>query len=207
MQITKSLGLSVVNDYFYCKRRAWYHTSGGIHLTDNLDLIEGKFLHKQLDLGQPFAHSRNHLISSLDNQTVNISTKAWKTNVVVYYNNWIGRIDAVEEIIGEPQEKAVISVKKGKSMLNTMAWLNDAIEAKVYAKAYEKTYSELVPWVCMYYHGNRTRIWLANDMTVQEVEYILQSIEEVITSNLLPERINSPKCIRCSVNPICKGGE
>lgn len=191
----------MVNEYAYCPRLAYLEWVQG-DWADNADTAEGRFRHRVVDQekgdlpapGEPDAgdtpqsiHARSVWLSAPDE---------WLT----------ARIDLLEgdDAAQTPLVVTPVDYKRGAAPdLPEGAWETDRVQLCAQGLILRAN-----GYACdggvIYYAETKTRVPVAfDDALVARTRQIVQDARRMAVGPIPPPLVSSPKCVRCSLAPIC----
>lgn len=181
----------MVNEYVYCPRL--FH----------LEVIESEFMHSAETLDGLRVHGRVDRGSDMDLDP-EVLPEGYRVRSVMLSsesNRIIAKIDLVETGTGDVMP---VDYKRGKIPDSGEPWEPDLVQLCCQAMVLRDNGFKCDRGA-IYYHGSRRRMEVEFDEDMMAItEAYIQEIWDMLDSGEIPPPLeNSPKCIGCSLSPIC----
>jgi len=201
--------LRMLNEFVYCPRLFHLEQVQGL-FRESADTVKGAFEHKRAEAGRPKVRRKGgDAGSELEEQptffTKSLSLSSEKLGIT-------GKLDAVEEAGGRwaPVEskhsagpKDMAEFKHGAWTLTGAAWPNDQIQ--VCAQGLLLRENGLASeFGHIFYRASKTKVRLefAPDLMNATLD-VVKKAHEAVAAPVPPPLVDSPKCVRCSLNAFC----
>ncbi|MBI4249346.1 MAG: CRISPR-associated protein Cas4, partial [Elusimicrobia bacterium] len=199
--------LRMLNEYVYCPRLFHLEHVQGL-FRESADTVAGAFQHKRAESNRSKVRRKDKEPEAEEQPnffTKNLSLSSEKLGIT-------GKLDAVEEEGGHwaPLEgKRSAGPKAGGGFevesfhLNPDAWPSDQIQVCAQGLLLrENGFRSDFGWI--YYRGSKTRVKLefAGDL-VKAVLAVITKAARAQMEPMPPPLVDSPKCVRCSLNVFC----
>lgn len=170
-----SINATLINLYHVCQRELWLHANG-IRMETTSDIVaDGRLLHEISYPQRPEKYSEIELSVTLNNLVL--------TGKIDFY-------DAKDKIIHE--------IKKSDSMETAHVW-----QVKYYIWLLEQNGVENVKGILEYPKLRETKEVNLSDEDRLYLQQVVKQIEDIITGETCPPRINSKICKKCSYYELC----
>lgn len=176
------LPLSMVNQYWFCRRRFYLMMQG--EMAENAPLLAGRVVHRRV-------------------HTAGMEAKesGWRFRRVLVWSEalrLIGYVDVVEQ-----QGQGVVPVehKRGRSG----PWWNDRLQVAAQALCLEERLRRPVSVGFLYYHGSARRVLVPVDEALRrQVVETVAAMRAVLRQTTPPPPLpQDRRCWGCSLRPIC----
>ena len=189
----------LVNEYAYCPRLVWLEWVQG-DFQDSADTVEGRFRHRVVDKPGGALPKRQEDEKDEEDEEERIHARSvWLSAEEERLN---ARMDLIEGIGGVVSP---VDYKRGSAPdLPQGAWESDRVQLCAQALVLRAN-----GYVCdegvLYYAESRTRVVISIDEAlVARTREIVSAVREMAASGRMPPPlVDSPKCVRCSLAPIC----
>ncbi|MCX6017385.1 MAG: CRISPR-associated endonuclease Cas1 [Chloroflexi bacterium] len=189
----------MVNEYAYCPRLVWLEWVQG-DFQDSADTVEGRFRHRVVDKPGGALPKRQEDEKDEEDEEERIHARSvWLSAEEERLN---ARMDLIEGIGGVVSP---VDYKRGSAPdLPQGAWESDRVQLCAQALVLRAN-----GYVCdegvLYYAESRTRVVISIDEAlVARTREIVSAVREMAASGRMPPPlVDSPKCVRCSLAPIC----
>lgn len=201
--------LRMLNEYVYCPRLFHLEHVQGL-FRESADTVSGAFQHKRSESNRPKVRRKTKEAEPpTDEQpnffTKNLSLSSEKLGIT-------GKLDAVEEEDGRwaPLEGKHSAGPKGTAgfdvesfHLNPDVWPSDQIQVCAQGLLLrENGLRSDFGWI--YYRGSKTKVKLEfTDDLVKAVLAVIAKAARAQLEPMPPPLVDSPKCVRCSLNVFC----
>lgn len=187
----------MVNEFVYCPRLAYLEWVQG-EFRENAEVAEGKFHHRRVDvetgeLPDPDADANDDEPEQIHARSVLLSAPSFRL---------IARIDLVE---GEGARVSPVDYKRGAVPdVPEGAWEPDRVQIAAQALVLREN-----GYICdegvVYYAKSRRRVPVTiDDDLVARCRSAVEGLRALAEGGTIPPPlVNSPKCLRCSLAPIC----
>ena len=200
----------MLNEYVYCPRLYYYEHVEGIFL-DNDDTIEGRIAHKKVDSGKggmPRPGSKDiEEKEKIHSRSVTLSSSRLKV---------IAKMDLIEVkhvssksnsgLLFDLLEVVPVDYKKGSPKVQNESndiWDADRIQLGVQIMILRENGYQCNEGV-IYYCGTKQRV--RKKFSKEWEKWICSIVDEAIecrNGSIPPPLVDSPKCVRCSLAPVC----
>ncbi|HWB87251.1 MAG TPA: CRISPR-associated endonuclease Cas1 [Bryobacteraceae bacterium] len=184
----------MVNEYVYCPRLFFYEWVEGV-FRESADTVEGSQQHKRVDREGKGLPPAGEMPEDLQTRSVTLSSEEQRV---------IARMDLVEASDGKVTP---VDYKHGKPQLGDAGlemWPTDRVQLALQALVLREN-----GYVCdtavVYYAGTKQRVRLAvTESVLDEARAMVRQARETARRGILPPPLeDSPKCVGCSLAPIC----
>lgn len=185
----------MVNEYVYCPRLAYLEWVNG-EWDDNLDTVVGRWVHRRVD-AEPMTD-----VPSPGKAEEGVSVSARSVFLSSDRLMAIARIDLLE---AEGRQATPVEYKKGSAPdIPAGAYAPERVQLCLQGLILRDNGYECHGGV-LYFSASRTRLEVLFDETlIAETEAAVQATLSVAQAGVLPPPlVDSPKCVRCSLNAIC----
>lgn len=185
----------IINEFVYCPRLAYLEWIQG-EWEDSIDTIEGRFLHRRVDVAGPLLPDPEDLEEG-DSKPV-IHARSIPLSAPEY--GIIGRIDLVE---AEGRLATPVDYKHGKKPPDGV-WQPDLVQLGAQAILLKANGYQCEKGI-IYYIGSKERVEVEiTDEICKWVMEVVKAIRHMEEERKIPEPLeDSPKCPRCSLAGIC----
>jgi CRISPR-associated protein Cas1 len=184
----------IVNEYEYCPRLAYLEWVQG-EFKENADVAEGKLKHKRVD-------EETGALPPAEEADPDRPIAARSVMLSSERLGLIGRLDLVE---GEGKSVVPVDYKRGKAPdVPDGAWEADRLQVCAQVLLLREA-----GYACgrgiVYYAESRRRVAVEvdEDLALKCMETIAAVRRMAVEGTIPPPLVNSPKCVRCSLAPIC----
>ncbi|MBI5245488.1 MAG: CRISPR-associated endonuclease Cas1 [Elusimicrobia bacterium] len=204
-----SIPLRMLNEYVYCPRLFHLEFVQGL-FRESADTVKGTYEHKKADANRPKVRRKNKEPESEAAEqptffTKNLSISSEKLGIT-------GKLDAVEEEGGHwaPVEskhsggpKDVAEFKHESWTLTGTAWPNDQVQ--ICAQGILLRDSGLQSdFGYIFYRASKTKVRLDFTPDIMNATLdVIRRAQNAASSDVPPPLVDSPKCVRCSLNAFC----
>jgi CRISPR-associated protein Cas1 len=186
----------MINEYAYCPRLAYLEWVQG-DFADNSDTAEGRYKHRVVD--KPGGALPTPQAQAEQEDTRIHARSVWLSSTE---EGITAKIDLLE---GDGESVTPVDYKRGSAPdLPEGAWENDRVQLcaqglVLRANGYTTTAGVI------YYIESKTRVPIPfDDALVSRTRQIVQDARAMAASGQIPlPLVASPKCVRCSLAPIC----
>ncbi len=189
----------MLNEYVYCPRLFYYEHVEGIFV-ENADTKRGASVHKRVDAGSgalaaPGEDGRAE--ESIHSRSVSLGSDRLAVTA---------KLDLVESATGEdglvcPVEYKAGSPREGDAGVEI--WPADRMQLGLQMLLLRENGYRCEQGV-IYYRGTKQRVTM--EFTPELETWVLQQIQDarnIAVGPIPPPLVNSPKCVRCSLNSVC----
>jgi len=198
----------MVNEYVYCPRLAYLEWVQG-DWADNADTAEGRFRHRVVDqetgdLPVPQTPAADSALpgDEAPSQPQDIPAIHARSVWLSAPEEWLtARIDLIE---GDGLTVTPVDYKRGSPPdLPEGAWETD--RAQLCAQGLVlRANGYTCPGGVVYYAETKTRVpVIFDDALIARTRQIVQDLRRLASGPIPPPLVSSPKCVRCSLAPIC----
>lgn len=192
----------MLNEWVYCPRLFYLEWVQG-EWADNADTISGKMVHKRVDAkSQPLPRTDVDEEEQEERKKL-IARSVWLSDGELRLT---AKIDLVE---AQGQDATPVEYKRGSgpdgaTRMGGQVWDADRVQVGVQALLL-RAHGYRCEKAVVYYATTKTRVTFPVDDAL--LEWVKQQRDEALVASekeLPPEPLkNSPKCVRCSLAPIC----
>ncbi|MFN3706368.1 MAG: CRISPR-associated endonuclease Cas1 [Thermoflexales bacterium] len=182
----------MVNEYVYCPRLAYLEWVQG-DWADNADTVEGRFRHRVVD------RPGSVLPKTAETPSEDIHTRpGW---ISAEEERLTARIDLIE---GDGQTVTPVDYKRGAAPdLPEGAWEADRVQLCAQGLILRAN-----GYIChggvIYYAESKARVPVPfDDALIARTRQVVQALRQLADGPIPPPLVDSPKCVRCSLAPIC----
>ncbi len=189
----------MVNEFVYCPRLSFLEWVQG-EWDDNLDTIQGKWVHRRVD-NEPATEVPAPDDKSEDSEDIRPLT----ARSVMLSSDRIGVIAKLDLLEAEGRLATPVDYKRGAVPDNpNRAWDPERVQLCLQGLVLRDNGYECSGGV-LYFAESKTRVDVPfDDELVALAEEAVQGIKAMAESGKVPPPlIDSPKCVRCSLNGIC----
>lgn len=189
-----SIPLSMINAFVYCPRRFYYEFVEG-SMVYNEHVEEGRLRHKRIDDEEGKTSKKEG--DSIHTRSVFLSSGKYGIN---------GKIDLLEEKGGIIYPVEYKKRKTPKDNDNKpFVWLNDQVQLCCQALLLEDNGFLPMTHGFLYYIGSKKRVQVnfTEELLKTTVETIEAAIELAMNGHIPSPLVDDPRCIPCSLVPIC----
>lgn len=182
----------MVNEFIYCPRLAYLEWVQAEFAT-NAEVAEGRFLHRHVDRNQGVMPSTHELDETIHARSVWLSAPKERLTA---------RMDLVES---DGEKVMPVDYKRGTVPDNPeRSWLADRIQLCAQGLILRANGYRCEEGV-LYYCASRRRIGIPFETSlVEATRAAVQGALSMAASHAIPPPLQgSPKCVRCSLAPIC----
>ncbi len=187
----------MLNAFVYCPRLFWYEWVDGQFL-HNAETIEGAMRHRKFDAAQDALPAAAELSpeDQLHARSITLSSDAHRL---------IAKLDLVET---EGTDATPVDYKRGapRSLPDGTleAWEPDRVQLAVQALVLRENGFQCREGVIYYVSTKqRVRVPIDDGLLATTLSYLAQARELAAHGKIPPPLVDSPKCPRCSLVPIC----
>ena len=188
----------MVNEYAYCPRLTWLEWVQGDFI-DNADTVDGRFRHRVVDKPGGALPKRAAEDAGDEEQERIHARSVWLSAEEERLN---ARMDLIEGVGGVVSP---VDYKRGQAPdIPQGAWESDRVQLCAQALVLRANGYRCDEGV-LYYAESRTRVTIPIDETlVERTREIVRSVLEMAAAGIMPPPlVDSPKCVRCSLAPVC----
>lgn len=185
----------MVNEFVYCPRLAYLEWVQG-EWDDNLDTIHGRWVHRRADEERP------RRVPGPDDVAEDAALTARSLLLSAPVLGAIARIDVLE---AEGRVATPVDYKRGRPPENThRAWDPERVQLCVQGLVLREN-----GYTCdggvLYFAESKERVDVEFDeLLVFQTEQAMEGLRAMARAGRLPPPlVDSPKCVRCSLNAIC----
>jgi CRISP-associated protein Cas1 len=182
----------MVNEYAYCPRLAYLEWVQG-DFADNADTAEGRFKHRVVDKPGGKLPEPNEESADIHARSVWLSSTE---------EHLTAKIDLLE---GDDQSVTPVDYKRGTAPdLPEGAWETDRVQLCAQGLVL-RTNGYSTTGGVLYYIESKTRVSVSFDESlIARTRQLTQEARTMAASGMIPPPlVASPKCVRCSLAPIC----
>lgn len=187
----------MVNEYAYCPRLAYLEWVQG-EWADSADTLEGRFRHRVVDREGGRLPSPDETVDEGEGERIH-ARSIWLSSEEEYLT---ARIDLIE---GDGQTVTPVDYKRGSAPdLPEGAWETDRVQLCAQGLILRANGYTCAGGV-IYYSESKTRVPVTfDDALIARTRQIVQDIRQMAAAGRIPPPlVDSPKCVRCSLAPIC----
>jgi CRISP-associated protein Cas1 len=183
----------MVNEFVYCPRLAYLEWAQG-EWDDNLDTLEGRWVHRRVD-DEP----ATPVEGPIDDDSVRVARS------VMLSSDRLGAIARIDLLEAVGQVATPVEYKRGnKPDLEEGAWEPERVQVCLQGLILRDNGYRCDSGV-IYFAGSRARVDIPiDDELIAVTERAVTDLRALAASSQLPPPlVDSPKCPRCSLNAIC----
>jgi CRISP-associated protein Cas1 len=186
----------MANEYVYCRRLAFLEWVQG-EWDDNLDTIEGKWVHRKVDVETPRRVPDADATADLEHP---LTARSLLLSAPV-----IGAIARVDLLEMDGTSVTPVDYKKGSPPDNSArAYDPERVQLAVQGLVLRENGFSVTEGV-LYFAETKERVTIPfDDMLLEQAEDAISGARRMAEAGRCPEPLeDSPKCTRCSLNAIC----
>lgn len=212
----------MLNEVTYCPRLFWYEFVEGLFI-ESADTIDGKLKHASTDEASsrraPAAARKRRL---KDAESADSDDEIIHSTSVTLSSSKHGIIAKIDLVETGPDGDVPVEYKRGRAPRTTAAaptmTEDDELAAEPLPQAWEADLVQLaaqvlvleengrrVPYGIISYLGSRTRVRVSVDDELRaRALRAVEKAREIVAADEIPEPlVDDPRCVRCSLLPIC----